>query len=361
MAWVIRQFSKGQIDRAGETLIRADAAAEARNDALLIVNNWRSCHAFPLNTFQNGLRQVAKNVDGHSLVAQRIKRLSSIEGKLRRFPTMTLSQMQDLGGCRAILNDTRSVLRLAELYRRGRMKHKLHTLDNYIENPQPSGYRGVHLIYRYFSDRNKKYNGQKIEVQLRSSLQHSWATAVETVGTFTRHALKSSIGPDQWLRFFALMGSVIAVKEGTNRVRDTPADTRELISELRQIAHELDVINRLETYGAALTQFNSSITKDAHYFLIQLEPEAQRILITGFKAQDLELANERYLAVESRIDPDSSAAAVLVSVENVTFLQRAYPNYFLDTKTFVNVLRDAMRHERVRQQRSPRRGGNQGS
>jgi len=352
MAWVIRQFSKTRIDRAGETLVSQGAATEARNEALLIVNNWRSCHAFPLNTFQNGLRQIAKTVDEHSLVAQRIKRLSSIEGKLRRFPTMTLSQMQDLGGCRAIVNDARSVLRLADLYRRSRMKHKLHTVDNYIENPQPSGYRGVHFIYRYFSDRNKTYNGQKIEVQLRSAFQHSWATAVETVGTFTRHALKSSIGPDEWLRFFALMGSAIAVKEGTNRVKGTPEDTKELIAELRQVAAELDVINRLETYGAALTQFNSSITKDAHYFLIQLEPEAQRTLITGFKAQDLQLANERYLAIERGIDPNSSTDAVLVSVENVTFLQRAYPNYFLDTTTFVNLLRDALKHERIRRQRT---------
>lgn len=264
---------------------------------------------------------------------------------------MTLSQMQDLGGCRAIVRDAQTVLRLAELYRRSRMKHRLHTIDNYIESPQESGYRGVHFIYRYFSDRNKTYNGQKIEIQLRSALQHSWATAVETVGTFTQHALKSSVGPGEWLRFFALMGSVIAIKEGSNRVKGTPSDTKELLAELRRVAADLDVVNRLEAYGAALTQFNSSVTRDASYFLIQLEPEAQRTLITGFKAQDLQLANERYLAVERGIGPGSSTDAVLVSVENVAFLQRAYPNYFLDTTTFVNLLRDALKHERIRRQR----------
>ena len=44
----------------------------------------------------------------------------------------------------------------------------------------PSGYRGVHLIYRYNSDRKTEYNTLLIEMQLRSQLQHAWATAVET-------------------------------------------------------------------------------------------------------------------------------------------------------------------------------------
>jgi ppGpp synthetase/RelA/SpoT-type nucleotidyltranferase len=155
MEWVTRQFSKTRIDRAGVVVADQNASVEERDVALEIVNNWRSCHAFPLNTFQNGLRRLARQVDPHPLIAQRIKRLSSIELKLRRFPTMTFSQMQDLGGCRAILSDAAAVLRLAELYRRSRMKHRLHTADNYIERPQESGYRGVHLIYRYFSDRSQ--------------------------------------------------------------------------------------------------------------------------------------------------------------------------------------------------------------
>src|SRR5258708_18822347 len=105
MKWVIRQYSKTRIDRAGETLFAGTVPEDELNTALEIVNNWRSCHAFPLNTMQIGLRRLARQVDPHPLVAQRIKRLSSIELKLRRFPTMTLSQMQDLGGCRAIVAD----------------------------------------------------------------------------------------------------------------------------------------------------------------------------------------------------------------------------------------------------------------
>jgi hypothetical protein len=70
-------------------------------------------------------------------------------------------------------------------------------------NPQKSGYRGIHLVYRY-NGRKTEYNGLKIEIQIRTVIQHAWATAVETVGMFTQQALKSSQGEQDWLRYFAL-------------------------------------------------------------------------------------------------------------------------------------------------------------
>ncbi|MBU6438396.1 MAG: hypothetical protein KGQ77_12790, partial [Betaproteobacteria bacterium] len=61
------------------------------------------------------------------------------------------------------------------------------------------------------------FNNQKIEVQLRTRLQHAWATAVEIVDAFTGQALKSGLklnsGDPKWRRFFALMSSVIAIRE----------------------------------------------------------------------------------------------------------------------------------------------------
>jgi hypothetical protein len=50
--------------------------------ALEIINNWRSSHSYPLNTFQMNLRRAATAIDADALIAQRIKRLSSISHKL---------------------------------------------------------------------------------------------------------------------------------------------------------------------------------------------------------------------------------------------------------------------------------------
>lgn len=342
MAWTEPQYSKGQVDKAGQTLIAPTSSQEEIYDALTIINNWRSSHSFPLNTLQVGLRQRARQVDPEALVAQRIKRLSSIEAKLSRFRTIRLSQMQDIGGCRAVVKGVANVRELTDLHRKSAMKHKLLRIDDYLESPQSSGYRGIHLIYRYYSDRSDTYNGLQIEIQLRSLLQHAWATAVETVGTFLKQALKSSQGHAEWLRFFALMGSVLALRERTALVPDTPVVREELFALFREKAVELDVERRLEAYGNALQTLEEQSVADAHFFLLALDPVADTITIRGFRKNELDAATNTYLEVERSLNDATGAEAVLVSVDSIAALKRAYPNYFLDTQAFLIAVRRAL-------------------
>jgi hypothetical protein len=250
--------------------------------------------------------------------------------------------MQDIGGCRAIVSNVPNVKKVVQAYHESRHKHKLNHVDDYIADPPVSGYRGVHLIYKYVSDKNKTYNDLKIEIQIRSQLQHAWATAVETVGTFINQALKSSRGEENWLRFFALMGSALADRERTKLVPGTPSNRKELFSELKRAASGLDVSNRLRAYGSAL-QTLSTAREKAHYFLLHLDPEANQIEISGFKYNELNLASEKYLDMERKIRGRPGADAVLVSVDSLDSLRRAYPNYFLDTEVFLSALETALK------------------
>jgi len=337
------KYTKGQIDAAGIILIDPREDFEKYDQALQIINYWRALHSFPLNTFQKTLRRKAKLVDPQSLVAQRIKRLSSIDAKLSRFsPQMKLSQMQDIGGCRAVVSSVSEVEKLVEIYEKSDIKHKVGRKDNYISKPKDSGYRGIHVVYRYFSDRRKTFNGLKVEMQFRSQLQHAWATSVETVGTFTKQALKSSRGEADWLRFFALMSSEIAYREDRPLVPNTPSNRVERTNELHEYVEKLDVINRLHTFGRALTTLgpvNSS--QNAHYFLLVLNPEANSVTVTSYKYHELEKASVDYLAAERSIG-QTNTDAVLVSVESMESLRRAYPNYFLDTAVFIKMVEEAI-------------------
>ncbi|HEU4760515.1 MAG TPA: RelA/SpoT domain-containing protein [Dehalococcoidia bacterium] len=340
--WAEPQYTRGQIDAAGEILASDFATGQALEVALAIINNWRSSHSFPLNTFQMGLRGRAKQVDPDSLIAQRIKRLSSIRLKLKLLRTMKLSQMQDLGGCRAVVHSVPDVYQVVDLYGGSDLKHKLDHIDDYIRQPRDSGYRGVHLIYRYYSDKKTTYNGLKIEMQIRSPLQHAWATAVETVGTFIQQALKSSQGEEEWLRFFALMGTAIANRERTAPVPYTPTDRKELVRQLRRCANALDIERKLKAYGAALETLEEPGLQKAHYFLLALDPTANSVTITGYKFGELESASNEYLATERAMAGKPGADVVLVSVESLASLRRAYPNYFLDTSVFIDAVKRAM-------------------
>ena len=355
MKHVTPEYSIEQVDRAGELLLEFPDLPEDLGDwtkedeakwdewdrAFQVVNNWRASHSFPLNTFQTTLREKAHKVDAQCLTAQRLKRLSSIEAKLAR-RKFRLSEIQDIAGCRAVLKSVEHVDKLVEVYKQSDLKHKLEKTDDYIRNPKASGYRSMHLIYSYYSDRKDTYNGHKIEMQFRSLLQHAWATAVETVGTFTREALKSSRGNKTWLRFFQLMGSVIALREGCPAGPNTPQSRDHLVKELRRYADELDAIARMRSYGDAL-QVTDEDTQNAYYFLIELEPGARRVNTRGYKRNEIANAERAYAQLERQIATrDAGGDAVLVSVASLSTLKRAYPNYFADTRMFIEAVNEAL-------------------
>lgn len=341
MTWATPQFSRSQVNRAGDVLISDLRSPNDEDWALQAINNWRASHSFPLNTFQMGLRTRARQVDASALIAQRVKRLSSIEYKLRGQPGMRLSRMQDIGGCRAVVADVPAVRDLRDLYHASHLKHHLVKEDDYISEPKRSGYRSVHRVYRYVSDRNSTYNGLQIEVQMRSQLQHAWATAVETVGTFLQQSLKASQGSDEWLRFFTLMGSAVARLEKSALVPDTPKSRSELVRDLRHYIECLDVHKKLSAYSATIRTLEKPEVRGAHYFLLDLRPSEGTITVNTFARRELQAATVQYLRTERELTGPGSEA-VLVSVESLGLLRRAYPNYFLDTGVFLDTVKRAV-------------------
>ena len=360
MTWATPLHTRAEVDKAGDVLKAWNTPSDHDMlvdewlewlDALEVINNWRSSHSYPLNTFQINLRHAARNVEDAPLIAQRIKRLSSVSHKLDRFKRMRLSQMQDIGGCRAVVQTVAGVRQLETYYtKESRIKHKPKTHDDYITTPQKSGYRGVHLIYRYFSDNPTTaiYNDMQIEMQLRSQFQHAWATTVETVGTFVRQALKSSLGPDDWLRFFALMGTAIAIREKTPPVPNTPTKKGELLSELNHYAAQLNVENRLSGYTNALRRMMRPTAEKAHYYLLKLDTNNNQLTVDGYKATQFETASKDYLDAEKVAKGKSGIDAVLVSVDSLAQLERAYPNYFADTRVFLQLMNQALSGRRKR-------------
>jgi hypothetical protein len=344
--WTQRVFPKSEIDKAAARLVSWWTGEIAELDDLghqaVIVQNWRTSHGFPLNTFQMLLRTRAKRVDPKAVIAQRLKRFSSIMNKLTREPHMRLTQMQDLGGCRAILADVASVYRLAHEYGDGELLITGNQrLYDYIKCPKDDGYRSFHIVDRYWSDDPKRgaWNGHKIEIQLRSQLQHAFATAVETVTTFTKQKLKFGGGSDQWRRFFSLVGSALALRERTSLVAGTPQNESELLNELRELAKELKVEKRLRGWRETLKLVREPQIQKAKWLLLVLDTAASKMTMTPFA--DREAANQVVAGLEKSKSEDIDA--VLVWVDSFRQLRKAYPNYYADTEGFLSALGQAIR------------------
>ena len=152
MSWITPQYGTGRIDAAGKLLAGRIQPTErlCQEEALNITANWRASHAYPLRVMCATLRSRAKRIDEEVLIVQRLKRMPSIASKLRRFDRMQLSQMQDLGGCRAVMSSCKEVYELVSLYESIPTEvASLCRKTDYISAPKESGYRGVHLVYEY--------------------------------------------------------------------------------------------------------------------------------------------------------------------------------------------------------------------
>jgi len=189
--------SKTQINKAGTVLVADNPKFSDLGSALRLADKWRACHAYPINTFQATLRTKLRSYREDPIAAQRLKRMPTIIDKLKRYPAMKLTTMQDIGGVRAILASIRDVYKLVDEYKDSRrLSHELIDHKDYIQSPRSEdGYRSVHLIYRYKNKLAPNYDGLRIELQIRTKLQHIWATAVESMGTFLGQALKSEVVP----------------------------------------------------------------------------------------------------------------------------------------------------------------------
>ena len=221
------------------------------------------------------------------------------------------------------------------------MRHRLIDQDDYIRDPKKSGYRGIHLIYEYASDAKTTYNGQKIEIQIRSQQQHAWATAVETVGAFTDQALKSSAGEKRWLRFFVLMSAFQARMEGTAAVPGAPDDPVKLSQELRSLASTLRVTERLEHYQSVLPTRRSTCQRfgvDSFFW-----NSTRQGILSVTSHSNAAVAAVAYGALEAAArETESGRDVVLVRVESIDGLRRAYPNYFADTTLFMTTVQQAI-------------------
>src|ERR1700754_3457466 len=136
-----------QIDKAGKYIFDARVNHETRATAANTIWNWRTAHSYPLNALHTTLRNRTLKTDHTALTAQRLKRLDSILRKLGRRNTMQLSQMQDIGGCRAVVSNMSRLDILRDVYNYGPLCHNLTRTRDYIVDPKDDGYRSVHMMY----------------------------------------------------------------------------------------------------------------------------------------------------------------------------------------------------------------------
>ncbi|HRQ90034.1 MAG TPA: RelA/SpoT domain-containing protein, partial [Bacteroidia bacterium] len=275
-------------------------------------------------------------VDRKAVVARRLKRTPSIISKLQRESGMKLDRMEDIGGVRIIVDSLEKVYRVHNQITGGRTRNILRRERDYITYPKPSGYRGIHLIYRYNGAKVAEFPFHNVELQIRTKIQHAWATTVEVVGTFTNQGLKASRGSTEWLEFFTLAGEVFATMENGKLSSNDYTKRDKLIEQSEQ----LSVLSKLQAYAVTTQFINERANKDAKFYIMTLNAVSGSITVSRFT--NLASATKVYGKKEIELRDSTDEDVVLVSTESLRTLKLAYPNYFADTTHFRQNLRQLM-------------------
>ena len=170
-------------------------------------------------------------------------------------------------------------------------------------------------------------------MQIRTRLQHIWATAVETVSTILGRNYKSKeTKSDDWKVFFSLVSSAMAHKEGQSLVSGYESlSSEETFKKVAEMEKKLEFLNRISGYSAALNLIVRQ-EKKWFYHLIRLDTKKTTVEVQSYARDNFTEAATDY--DKASIEANSEIDCVLVAAGPINLLKRAYPNYFLDISSF---------------------------
>lgn len=340
-------YSRREVEAAGDALRGVLPALTDEAIAIFrIAHSWREAHVAPMQKLRRELAWAAKKANASQAInAARLKRMKSIRKKLRNTP-LSLYQIQDIAGCRAIVDSMDDLGSILSIYRSGRFKHGLIREWDYIAEPKPDGYRSYHLAFKFSGEgKFEIFNRQRVEVQLRTRMQHAWATAVEAAGLVRGEDLKGGSGDKDWLRLFALMGAEMAAEEGQPAVPGVPTNQKERRQELRDLNTKIGAARNLKNWNEAIKHTEKIIASRSMFYLIQFDnSDASHPVANVQPFFKFRQGADQLHAAEQN---DEHHDTVIVEMDAAEDLREAYPNYFLDVTIFHDRLVAALQNGKL--------------
>jgi putative GTP pyrophosphokinase len=183
------QLSKTQIDRLGDRL-RKGSPTEAD---LISLDEYRLSFESAYETVVVTIREKLHLEP----TGRPAKSTSSLMDKLNR-ESIRLTQVQDIAGCRIVVNDILEQERVVNILRG--LFPQVSVVDRRAKSSY--GYRAVHVIV--------KISDKFVEVQVRTSMQHTWAEVSEKWADVVDPLIKYGGGPDEVRTMLLLMSDGLA-------------------------------------------------------------------------------------------------------------------------------------------------------
>lgn len=181
------KLSNTQIDKLGNRLRTNDIDADCLKKLELFRGLYVDAYRYVEDMLEDKI--------GCQITGRPSKSTVAIVEKLKR-ETIRLNQIQDIAGCRVLVNDLAEQDRLVDSLL---VLFPIVEVDDKRQNAT-NGYRAVHLIVWK--------NGRPVEIQIRTKLQHAWAELSEKIADEHGHEIKYGSGDKAAIRFLSELSLV---------------------------------------------------------------------------------------------------------------------------------------------------------
>lgn len=327
---------------------------ELTEEEKLEFDNFREAHNIIIKLFTIELKKV--NFSKQHLTASRNKRIETIISKLCRPEKPKLDRIHDIAGTRIIFENIKSledyidILENTELVNFKEKINEDKNRYNYIKNPKSDGYRSIHKVFYYSSNipystlNEKRFNlgNKKIELQLRTRLQHIWATTVEIYDIINKSNIKTGTHNKLETKEGLFFKKCSLVFEGIES-----NDVEKIKININKIFRDKDLVeiyNRLKGIkNIKNIQLPKTLGSDEVFILITDLNKGKTTFFTTDPIekndkQDTFLINASYRRLEEK-NTKGEYILLLLTLGDIKKLKNVYPNYFLNTNKFISILK----------------------
>lgn len=326
----MKKLSKSKIDRAGLALAKSKYRDEIDFIELEdVFDEYRKAHLQPLSETTIELQQLLDNYGAQYYIAQRLKRKPQIIRKLNRLH-VRLTQLQDIGGCRIIVNTNSDVERLYEYLKEVVATQNVFTIGrdtDYRERGRDdTGYRALHVIL--------ERSGCHLELQIRSRIQHYWAESIERTSVIYGHHLKEQEGDPLVIRYFkSLSDAFYEIEAGRKPSTAHKLEIDQLRENCEKIIVESDKHKIFDSFVnediiKTLTEKESRNRKGLNNWILIFDWNAGAFVSWDIVGRNTDEAVEAYIEYERQYPSENGFEVVLIGSSEIATVRQTHSHYF---------------------------------
>jgi len=323
-------LSKSKIDKAAKKIIENIFCDD---DEFLecdyIIDDYRKDHLIPLTETTLKLQEWLNTLGINYYIAQRLKRKPQIIKKLKRL-SVRLTQLQDIGGCRIIVDDNENIELLMNYFDDRLIRSKYFTIkkitDYRIKGREDTGYRAVHIIV--------ERNGFSLEIQVRSRLQHYWAESVERASVIYGYQLKEMEGDKQIIKYFkALSDTFYEIEIGNQPHFDQLNEIDVMRVKAEQI---IQMSDKFGVYDSSINEnfIKAMIAREArersrfHNWLIVFNWNNGSFIFWQLVESNPSILIQKYSEHEKQYSAEKGYEVVVIGSSDVSAIPHTHRHYF---------------------------------